>query len=397
MKKISLLSVLILAFVSSYPVFAAVDLPWSTTYDCADWLSYSATLSCDGLSKGGNWTCSGGEYEQIISDANMAAGEGGKGQRHWEGDGNNNNSGGTYLVFNSAQSEIWIRWYMRYQSGFAWSSLVYDKLLYLHTANSYHIPEWVGLDGFSLGSQAKSSGGTTHYCTCSNCGWTTIMGGATSDGLWHCYEIHLKMDTDGTDGVGEMWIDENLIISKTDVDFGTSAGWINFLIGSNQLDPNNGGCEYVDFDDMAVSATGYIGPLSESAKEITVTNQFDGDISIDFGSVDINTTSDCVVTVKNDGGEDLTIGELSGLAAPFTLQTNNCDSAVLGAGASCTCTVRYSPTSVGSSTQDTLVIPSDDADENPVNVTCDGSGKEPVSGVSLGATVGVSGGGVEWH
>ena len=37
------------------------------------------------------------------------------------------------------------------------------------------------------------------------------MGSATSDGQWHAYEIHIKMETSSTtaDGVAEAWVDGN--------------------------------------------------------------------------------------------------------------------------------------------------------------------------------------------
>jgi len=62
-----------------------------------------------------------------------------------------------------------------------------------------------------------------------------------------------------------MWIDGVKKIEYTDVDYGTTSGWSWFVIGSNQSTPDNGRNMYVDFDDIAVSNTGYIGP-------ITVTN-----------------------------------------------------------------------------------------------------------------------------
>ncbi len=94
------------------PCFAGVDLPWSTTYDCADWLTLGDTLNCDGLSPYGGWAHNG-NYEQIVSAVNNPNGGGSKGQRHRYGDRTNSSSGGTKIEFNSPQPEIWIRWYMR--------------------------------------------------------------------------------------------------------------------------------------------------------------------------------------------------------------------------------------------------------------------------------------------
>ncbi len=98
-----------------------------------------------------------------------------------------------------------------------------------------------------------------------------------------------------------------------------------------------------------------------------------------FGNVDINTTSDRSLTISNDGNANLVIGSLNGLAAPYSLQTDNCSSATLVPSASCGVTVRFAPTSTGSSS-DTLNIPSNDPDEANVAVTTSGNGTEPGGG-----------------
>jgi hypothetical protein len=235
---------------------AGISLPWSTTFNCNEW-EYGDSLNCDGIQPYGSWTCNG-TPEQITSSANYSGGGGGRGQRHWKGDGSNENSGGLAVTFNSAQSEFWIRWYMRYQSGFSWSYLNYDKILYIHTGatSTDAIVEFAYGNSFSV--YAQNGNGHNYMDT----GWNTIMGGSTSDGKWHCYEIHLKMDTNGSNGVAELWVDGNKSGSKSNIDFGTNNGWEWFLIGSNQSSPNNGGCRYVDFDDIAISNTGYIGPIT---------------------------------------------------------------------------------------------------------------------------------------
>lgn len=233
----------------------AVSLPWSTSFNCSGW-EYGDSLNCDGVKPYGAWTCNG-TPEQITSSANYSGGGGGRGQRHWEGDGSNENSGGLAVEFNSAQKNLWIRWYMRYQSGFSWDYLNYDKILYIHTGvtNNAAIIEFAYGNSFSI--YAQDAGGHNYMDT----GWEKIMGGSRGDGKWHCYEIHLKMDTNGSNGVAELWVDGNKSGSKSNVNFGANSGWEWFLIGSNQATPNNGGCRYVDFDDIAVSNTGYIGPF----------------------------------------------------------------------------------------------------------------------------------------
>lgn len=122
----------LLILIYPHKSIAGVDLPWSTTFDCSEWHKYSDSLSCDGLEKFGAWHCKG-KYEEITVAANFPAGGGGKGQRHWEGDGSNIGSGGLAITFNSLQSELWIRWYMRYEAGFKWNRLEYDKILYIRS------------------------------------------------------------------------------------------------------------------------------------------------------------------------------------------------------------------------------------------------------------------------
>jgi len=240
---------------------ASVALPWSTTYgSCADWLKYTDTLSCDGLQPAGANMVSPESYsEQITAAANNPSGGGGKGQRHWIGDGKDNITGGTYLYFSSSQREIWMRWYMRYQAGFHWSTLGYQKILYFDpqtAGGALLVIEFYGADQMRIWSYAAGAG----FVSPSGTGWTHIHNGADSDGTWHAYEIHIKVDTNGTDGAAEMWVDGNKIINSQGVSLGQKL--LNYVrIGSNAYLPSNGQSMYCDFDDLAITATGYIGPL----------------------------------------------------------------------------------------------------------------------------------------
>ena len=181
-------------------VNASVSLPWSTTYNCGEWEGTSG-LSCSGLQIHGVTACDV-HYEQITSSADYSGGGGGRGQRHWENDGQNHNTGGFDLYFNSAQSQLWIRWYMRYQSGFAWNPLGYDKIFDIaSTVGGYDAIVEFTYDRFDVVAQGASY---HHYF---DPGWTGIMGGSTSDGQFHCYEVHLKMDTNGANGIAEFWLD----------------------------------------------------------------------------------------------------------------------------------------------------------------------------------------------
>ena len=244
---------------------AAVNLPWSTTYNCADW-TQGQTLNCDGLGTHGGWTTSNGSREQITAAANYQGGSGGRGQRHWLGDGVNNISGGLSVSFASPQSEIWIRWYMRYEQGFQWNPyLMNQKILYFDpTSFPRLIVEYYGQDRVQIYSYATSQG----YPSVGN-GWNTVManggtdarGNKTSDGQWHLWEFHVKMDTNGSNGILELWIDQKKVIDATNANLGATV--LQYLaIGENGFTPGNGRDMYVDYDDIVISTTGPIGPVT---------------------------------------------------------------------------------------------------------------------------------------
>lgn len=293
--KIRALPLLIAAFYmvnAGYYVEAAspVTLPWSTTFSGAScpggWTQTSgasglseATVNCDSLRGWGDWSGDNGDgtraWEQITTLANNASGGGGSGQRHWECDGINSNSSGLWIEWTPAQPELWMRWYMRYQAGFQWNPLLYDKILYFDVnakneaplfKNTDVIVEWYGATQSRIHVQSVA-GGQSLYSASGVGDWPSTMGGAGGDGLWHSYEVHLKMDTNGSNGVGEMWIDGTQVLSYNTVNFGTYNGWTYVLIGSNQRNPNNGSCFAVDFDDIKISTTGYIGSLTMSTSK----------------------------------------------------------------------------------------------------------------------------------
>lgn len=348
--------------------FAGIDLPWSTTFNCTDWIQ-SSTLPCDGLELFGGWNClpsglatggdttkiidtsvnfvnrgisvgnhvivnhtatnyeedrqitsittttnpndtlnfsamsqtcvSGDSYRiydhmdgsnpnhilakksQITSDANNSSGVGGKGLRDYLGNGRNVGSGNLGVQFNSPQKEVWIRWYIRYPSGFKYNSQSWDKMLYWRigsfTANTVVDLAW--------GNSLRFNCDTNVYSTAGVYGWDNLMvngplinGHRTGDGQWHCFEVHVKMDTTNTpgyDGVGQIWVDGVLRLSVTNANFSKGdatarQGWTSVQIKSNQAYPNNDLLgSYVDIDDVAISNTGYIGPVVQSSTTST--------------------------------------------------------------------------------------------------------------------------------
>ena len=243
--------------------WASANLPWSTTYNCAEWVQ-GQSLSCDGLSKAGDWTTSKGSREQITSEANYPGGAGGKGQRHWIGGGNggvNDLSGGTVIWFNSGQRDVWIRWYMRFQQGFRWSSYAGFKVLYFQedgkVNNNYFQMAFTGgrVDYYT------QYGDHQHYYPADGFGWTTLFPNGVSDGSWHCYEVHIKSESGSgqSNGVFQAWVDGKLVINASNVDHGLASrgkSLTGFLIGSNaKYYPTGDPDRYVDYDDFMVTSS----------------------------------------------------------------------------------------------------------------------------------------------
>ncbi len=109
-----------------------------------------------------------------------------------------------------------------------------------------------------------------------------------------------------------------------------------------------------------------------AAPDITVTPT-----SLGFGAVLLKKRSaEKIVTVKNDGTLNLSIGSISlggANANQFSTAPDKCSKKTLAPGASCTITAHFRPTTIGAKTA-TLIIPSNDPDENPANVSLSGTG-----------------------
>ena len=288
--------------VSSSPAFTTdtvgefdgffTDGAWSTSFDYGGACTQRgaaggtncATINNDHITWSWGNTLIEGNPTEVTAAANNSNGDGGMGFRAWVGDGINIQSGVVRIDFPSAHPELWIRWYQRYQSGFAWANAGipdYDKTIYLHTGGG---PAVLPLHATpSRGFVIASQGSPEHYQADSSptVKWADIFG-TTSDGLFHMFEIHIKMDTNGTstgtaDGIARFWIDGTLRVEETDVNYSggnatTSLGWTWFEFHSNQKTPANGAAEYVDYDDMAIyrvtppatdsGGNAWIGPLN---------------------------------------------------------------------------------------------------------------------------------------
>lgn len=271
-----------------------ITLPYSTTFNCPTW-DYNSGPASPACPTGLQEALGGTGDTQICSAANNPNGGGGLGLRMWITDGQDNQSQSYYFIFNSLQTEIWIRFYVRYQSGFTWSSIYSHKWLYFYDQNMstsvYCSP--TGTNGIKIAG--VSNGGTANEALSASGGWnSTWASGATnsygygaSAGTFHCVEFHMKMDTTGTgnpgsgyNGVADIWVDGVNYDHETTSNFsgGSSSvrqGWHAVALNINQDTPANastiGSPAYVDYDDIAIVSTtpsnkdskGYpmIGPL----------------------------------------------------------------------------------------------------------------------------------------
>ncbi len=288
-------AMLVLAFSLTLVTDAAASIssfPWSSTFNCSDDITYQGGVyqpNCPDYSENVNGTGAKGCHNAeigIYSDANNAAGGGGRGLRKWICDGMNAHTGGMSISFSTPQPELYIRWYMRYEAGFQWQAIRWHKLIYLSPAIVF---ELLGPDNLSLtcytgtkcgpAANGKARGQVVYGPQ--GCGWNTLyasgpragfFGNRISDGSWHAIELHVKMETSPTanNGIWQVWVDGVEKINVTNVNFNNGAGsFTGFLLPSNEAMPANGKPMYVDFDDLAISTTGPIGLLGSPVKTIT--------------------------------------------------------------------------------------------------------------------------------
>jgi hypothetical protein len=232
----------------------------NTSFDCNEWTQTSGADPCspgDSINTGGNWTTSSGKGDQITLAANNPLGTG-RGFRHWRGTGTNNNAGGIRITFTPTR-ELYVRWYARFSPGFAWTngSPHYSKEVYFDVGSAN-----TAIAEFASGNfQVHSLAGSQNIA--SSATWNAINGGSAGDGKFHCYEVYIKLDTNGSDGIVKLWSEGRLVGSFTGLNLGTRPAFDAFMLGSNQDYVTNGD-QYTDYDDVVVSLTGPIGPLGSS-------------------------------------------------------------------------------------------------------------------------------------
>lgn len=101
------------------------------------------------------------------------------------------------------------------------------------------------------------------------------------------------------------------------------------------------------------------------------------DLEIPFGDVTETTTSGIqTLTLTNTGTQDLVVGTIAlanGVAAPFSVVSDNCSGQTLAPSTPCTVGLEFSPASTGPF-QDTFDIPTNDPDQASVTFTVSGNG-----------------------
>lgn len=283
------------------------------TYDgCNDWTQYTDSLSggeCSDLGKNENITCaSGNNWELINSTANNSGGGGGKGQRHWYGDIKNETSGGTFMGW-TPQSELWIRWYQRWDPTTSFGINYHSKHLYFHNA---------GVEQMNFGISTQN--GWRFWIVRSDTGSTSIVENTSApvgtrpsdliDGNYHAFEIRLKGDTNNNNGIIQLWINGINVIDEQNLDNRIGSGlWYGTKVGANHEGYSNDPCKYMDFDDFHVVTPTYF--INGNGEKDAQNRDMIGPIgwsSADTDAPTIGTTSPSGAQVCIDaGGNDTRI------------------------------------------------------------------------------------------
>jgi subtilisin family serine protease len=217
--------------------------------------------------------------------------------------------------------------------------------------------------------------GDLQYATNASGSWATstidslgYVGIDTSIAIDSLNKAHISYYDDTNGDLKYATTSSGTWIAETLDNNGNVGRYTSIAIDSNDkvhisyYDATNGDLKY------ATNAVTVTGP------EITVSP-----VAVNFDVKIAGSLSDQIITILNDGTENLTVGSIAQsnpAAAPFSIVTDNCSGLTFVPGESCTLTVRFAPTAAGSFS-DSFDIPSDDPDENPVTVTLIGTAINP--------------------
>ncbi len=248
---------------------AAADVPlvggeWSTTFECDDW-TYppdAADTACDGLTRSVD---SLAYSSRITADANRADGDGGKGFSWLVGNGDvettSPTSSNLAIVWEGSE-HFWLRWYVRFPQGLSigiHGPNIYGwKVLYLFDPagdESVYINAnyWEG--GMDMWDR------TNHVV--GQYGYSDAIGSETADGSW----VAVEMEFDIPNSTWRYWFyvdgedDPVPKFESTSVSYRMSEiGRINFPSNIRSSGIANAPVS-IDFDDLALSVNGRIGPV----------------------------------------------------------------------------------------------------------------------------------------
>lgn len=243
---------------------------WESTLDC------SSMGGCNGLdyTSAASDLCTAPTYESNISVTHNNPLGTGKALQMWIGDDQNDGTVGYDVYFPADLDEVWVRIYLKYELGYHWNFLGYDKILYFD--NGY-VFEWLNSNSVNLanGETALIDNGVGWDATMA-CG-TTGAGtdpACDGDGEWHSIEVYMKAGT-GT-GVYRAWVDGVLVANHTGQTFSPMG---EVALFGNQNLPGNGECTAVYEDDFAIykanppnvdaSGNPMIGPIGWSGSPPT--------------------------------------------------------------------------------------------------------------------------------
>ena len=117
-------------------------------------------------------------------------------------------------VVPSGATEMWVQWYWKYSSGYAYNGIV-NKQMYFDPSNTMGMGIIWDI-GISMGPQGPNA---TVY-------WPNLGAKVSNDplwyvnqtGVWHKFKARYKMNDNGKyNGVFQAWVDDVMVTNRTDV------------------------------------------------------------------------------------------------------------------------------------------------------------------------------------
>ncbi len=198
--------------------------------------------------------------DEVSSTYNNPSGLGGLGLGHYVANTNTGNdvqNGSGARFTHAAVGEVWFQMCVKFPSPWAWvvgngnSNASADpfnlKMVYNNSTSRTLTYGGSGMQ-FTVLSTTYTSGARMGE---TNIKWSTSF----SDNDWHRVEVHLKTDTNGANGVVQVWQDNvlGLDVSTANYNMGTFEAWVvpsNMRYINNATNPRT-----IWFDDVLISVT----------------------------------------------------------------------------------------------------------------------------------------------